>query len=87
MTVLDIMGRVGTDESGLAMNLINDAIEMIQSKQDDFIEEKTISIVADQRDYDISSDNVVRIVSVWQLNSSGDYVPCKQTSNVPTEEE
>lgn len=86
MTVLDVMKRVGSTETNLIIHYIKEAISEIQSRTSDNVQEDTISIVANQREYDISSMNIKRLLSVWMKDDNGDYVRCSQAKEPSIEE-
>tara|TARA_B110000495_G_C22976380_1_gene573530 strand:+ start:1094 stop:1372 length:279 start_codon:yes stop_codon:yes gene_type:complete len=83
MTIQEIMERTGTNETGLVIAWIKDAIHLIQSTYNENIGTWSTNITDGTRDYPIPA-NLIKIMSVSVKDTQSDkYMRIRRLTHQP----
>ena len=81
MTVLEVMERAGIRDTNLAIAWIKDAVHFIESTQAENLKVRKMSIVKNQRDYDLPAGFVsIHSVSVLDTEDDDKYKSIRRIS-------
>lgn len=87
MTVQEVMERVGTKQTGLALAFINDGLQEIAERTPDKVKRAFYSIEADTRFYLLPTD-MIKLQGVYRkYDSNGRYIPISMISDVEIQED
>jgi|TARA_R110002051_G_scaffold204351_3_gene270488 hypothetical protein len=84
MTIQEVMERTGTNETGLVIAWVKDAIHLIQSTYNENVSTWSTNIADGTRDYAIPA-NLIKIMSVSVKDTSKDkYVRIRRIASQPS---
>ena len=84
MKILELMERANTRDTKLVIAFIKDAINKIQSSNEILTKTSKISIVKNQRDYDLPLDLIaIKHISVLDTEDDNKYKIIQRLANEP----
>ncbi len=84
MKILELMERANTRDTKLVIAFIKDAINKIQSSNEIYTKTSKLSIVKNQRDYDLPLDLIaIKHISVLDTEDDNKYKIIQRLANEP----
>lgn len=84
MKILELMERANTRDTKLVIAFIKDAINKIQSSNEIYTKTSKLSIVKNQRDYDLPLDLIaIKHISVLDTEDDNKYKIIRRLANEP----